>query len=72
MNQNTQIRIRTSKNIDTAVAGRSVPIKPKSLMNLNTQHDQLTGKHTLCASTLNSTHLAKVVRVHAGRKELKK
>ena len=54
MNQSTKTRVRTSKEIGTIQADQSMPIKPKSLMNLNTQHDQFTGNHTSIRAYLAS------------------
>jgi hypothetical protein len=57
MNQNTQTRIRTAKDMDTVTVGRSEPIKSKSSIpreskrNPKRQHNQLTGNHTVCAPT---------------------
>jgi|GEM_PF-6716146 len=59
MNQNTQTRIRPSKDMDTVTAGRSELIKPKSSTSMpreskrnpKRQHNQLTGNHTVCAPT---------------------
>jgi hypothetical protein len=72
MNQSTKTRVRTSKEIGPVQAEQSMSIKPKSLMNLTTQHDQLTGNHTVYAPTSNSSQTLKLPRVPVSRKELKK
>ena len=80
MNQIWKTRVRTSKDMDTVTADHATPIRPKSSismpqedeMNPKTQHDQLTGNHTVYAPTPYSTQGHKVVCEHAGRKVLTK
>jgi len=79
-NQSTQTRIRASKDMDTVMADQGTPIRAKSSIAMprgnetypKRLHNQLAGKHTVYAPTLNSTQGPKVVCVYAGRKELAK
>ncbi len=57
MNQSTETRVRTSKEIRAVQDGHGMPIKPKSSMprdyhiNRKTQHSQLTGNLAVYAPT---------------------